>query len=50
MLKKRLILIFAVILSIVIVGCNDEESIEKKKNPFNTIGMKVLYLNQAVTQ
>ncbi|ATP42155.1 hypothetical protein CSE16_20250 [Solibacillus sp. R5-41] len=31
MFKKRLILIFAVILSLVIAGCNDEESIEKKE-------------------
>ncbi|ATP40056.1 hypothetical protein CSE16_08340 [Solibacillus sp. R5-41] len=31
MFKRRLILIFAVILSLVIAGCNDEESIEKKE-------------------
>lgn len=31
MLKKRLILIIAVVLSLVIAGCNDEESIEKKE-------------------
>lgn len=31
MFKKRLTLIFAIILSLVIVGCNDEEAIEKKE-------------------
>lgn len=32
MLKKRLVLIIAVFLSLIIVGCNDENSIEKKEN------------------